>query len=111
MAELTLQPDFTYEPEDQFVTLVSTFENKAEQRRAKRSTARVGFSLMYINRSKVDYETMRAFFNARKGAYEAFDWTCKIDGVKRSVRFASDKLKYLWKSYNSYNWAFDLITV
>ncbi len=102
MATWSLTPDFNWEETPEFHTLVSQMESGFEQRRNKWSASRRKFRLVFTNRSKTDYETARDFFLARKGAYEAFDWTNPNDSVSYSVRFDGDSFKFINKAYNVY---------
>ncbi|MBI4227671.1 MAG: DUF2460 domain-containing protein [Candidatus Omnitrophica bacterium] len=67
-----LTPDFVYEPGDRFRTLVSEFESGKEQRRALWSAGLAQFLVRKRFVSSADIAALRAFFKARKGAYDYF---------------------------------------
>ena len=59
-------------PSTQFKTLISTFEDGAEQRRRKTVGSRKAFELAYEIVTKDQYKDMEDFFNARFGAFDNF---------------------------------------
>jgi uncharacterized protein (TIGR02217 family) len=109
--ELTLKPDYTFNESPQYETIISQFENGAEQRRAKRSSAVIEYKLVYKNRSQVDLDTILALFNAKKGALTSFTWTHPISGSTLTVRFKEDSFSYTNVSYRLYNFEFSLVTI
>ena len=111
MDDFTLAPDFVFEETPQYKTLISTFENGAEQRRAKRSSAITEYRLVYKNRSADDLSTITTLFNAKLGALTSFTWTHPIDATTKTVRFKEDSLAYRCVSYGLYEIELTLITI
>jgi uncharacterized protein (TIGR02217 family) len=111
MADFELNPDFVFDQTPQYKTLVSNFENGAEQRRAKRSGAITEYKLVYKNRSQADLDTITTLFNAKKGALTSFTWTHPISGATVTVRFKEDSLTYSCSSYLIYDFEFTLISI
>lgn len=109
--DLILNPDYVFDEEPQYRTLISQFENGAEQRRAKRSGAITEYKLVYKNRSQADLDTITALFHSKKGALTSFTWTHPISGSTLTVRFKEDTLKYSNVSYRLYNFEFSLTTI
>lgn len=111
MADFTLAPDFVFVTTPQYKTLVSEYENGVEQRRAKWATGLLRWKLQYNNRSSDDYNTVKAIFDSKKGAYSSFSWTNPVDNEDYTVRFAEDSLELNNISYGIYSFSFDLIQV
>jgi uncharacterized protein (TIGR02217 family) len=111
MADLSLQGDYGLEENLQFQTLVSTFENGVEQRRAKWANQLREFALTFRNYSATDFATIRDFFLAKKGALTSFTWTNPNDSVDYTVRFKEDSWKSTLTSYGIYDFSFVLIQV
>ena len=111
MADLTFQGDYTFEETPQFKTLISTFENGVEQRRNKWSSGIKEFKIVAKNRPLTDFETIRDFFVAKKGAYTSFTWVNPNDNVEYTVRFKEDSLRFTLLSYQRYDFEFSLIEV
>jgi len=78
-------------------TLITQFESGREQRRAK-GTPRRRWTLRF-RKDQVDADEIWAFYQARKGAFEAFLWTNPLDGQTYTVRFERDDLtrNVFWK--------------
>jgi uncharacterized protein (TIGR02217 family) len=111
MADFTTVSDYVLEETPQFQTLVSTFENGVEQRRAKRANSIREFKLQYFTRSVTDFTTVRDFFLSKKGALTSFTWTNPNDSVDYTVRYKEDSLRFVLKSYGIYDFDFTLIQV
>jgi len=111
MPDFILAPDYVFDENPQYLTLVSQFENGAEQRRAKRANAITEYRLIYKNRSQDDLDTVTTLFNAKKGALTSFTWTHPISGATKTVRFKEDSLVYSNTNYLIYNFEFSLIEV
>lgn len=67
-------PSYSLELGQQFRTIISTFDSGREQRRAKWSFPKYRVTLRYQANENVDTETIWQFYQARRGAYEAFDF-------------------------------------
>lgn len=67
-----LTPDFVYEAGDKWRTLVSEFESGKEQRRSMWSKQLAQFIVRKKAVSKTDIQSLRSFFNARKGSLDYF---------------------------------------
>lgn len=109
--EFLLAPDYVFEETPKYNTIISTFENGAEQRRAKRGSAITEWRLVYKNRSQADLDTITTLFNAKKGALMSFTWTHPISGATKTVRFKEDSLTYSNTSYLIYEFEFTLVTI
>lgn len=109
--DLVLAPDYVFDETPQYKTLISEFENGAEQRRAKRSGVTTEYRLIFKNRNSTDLGTITTLFSTKKGALTAFTWTHPISGSTLTVRFKDDSLTYSCPSYGLYNFEFTLITV
>jgi len=72
-------------------TLISPFENGAEQMRAKWSSPLREWTLHFLKLKTVG-EQLKDFWIARKGSAESFYWTSPIDNVQYTVRFKDDDL-------------------
>lgn len=48
--------------------------------------------MLRFRKDQVDADSIWAFYVARKGAYEAFQWQNPIDGQTYTVRFEQDNL-------------------
>lgn len=91
MAEtFNFEPQNIWETTTEHNVLVSTFESGKEQRRykgAKPKQWRLSFA--------GSWDTISAiidFYDARKGPYEAFNWTPFGDSTAKSVRFKENSL-------------------
>jgi phage-related protein len=111
MSDLSAAPDYVYDEEIQFKTLVTEFENGSEQRRAKWSSPLRKFTLSYRNKLTAEMETMRTLFLAKLGKSTAFTWTNPNDSVEYTVRFVEDSFKFSNKAYGVYDYDISLIQV
>lgn len=111
MATLSENPDFTYEEEIEYKTLVTKFENGVEQRRSKWANPLRRFRFVYKSRSQTDFETVRDFYNARLGQYESFTWTNPNDSTSYTIRFEADTLRFKRKAYQVYDFEFMAVEV
>lgn len=111
MPELELTPDYTITLSDNYKTLVSEFENGAEQRRAKRSQSIKSWQLEYHNRLANDLNVVQMLFRNKKGAYGSFTWLNPVDGQTYTVRFKEDSFSAELISYQLYNFRFTLVQV
>jgi hypothetical protein len=105
--EFLLAPDFVFEETLQYKTLISQFENGAEQRRAKRSSA----VTEYKNRSATALGTVKTLFNNKMGALTSFTWTHPISAVTKTVRFKEDSLAYRYTTCGLYDFEFSLTDI
>jgi len=111
MSEFTFVPDFTVDESVAFKTIVSEFENGAEQRRRKWATPQRRWSLRFKSKTQAELNAVKSFFLAKYGALIAFTWTNPNDGVEYTVRFVDDSFKFTLKDYQIYDFEFDLIEV
>lgn len=108
MATFTLTPDFVFEPELTFNVVQTRFENNVTQRRVRTPAITRKFNLVFLNRTKADYEYTRDFLTTAVGPYTAFDFVNPIDNVTYSVCFVGTTFKVAWKRYSSYNFEFSV---
>jgi hypothetical protein len=111
MAEFTTTPDFVFEETIEHHTLLSEFENGSEQRRNKWSQDKRKFSCVFKNRTKSEFETVRDFIIARKGAYESFTFTNPNDSTSYTVRLDGDTFAAQNKAFNLYDFDLKFIEV
>lgn len=111
MAEFTETPDFVFEEEIGFNTLVSQFENGVEQRRATRANSIRRFNLAFRNRTLAEMEAVRDFFLAKYGKLTSFTWSNPNDSVEYTVRFDDDSFKTQNTAYQVYDFSISLIQV
>lgn len=101
MAVFTWTPEFTVtESEIGFKTLISKGESGRERRRSKASTARLTFKLIFNILINTEIDAIWAFYLARKGSYESFDWTHPRTSEALKVRFLKDGLTRAWFAAN-----------
>jgi len=103
-------PSYSFGKQVQFKTLISAFENGAEQRRSKWSQGKTLFTLVYKAITFTEVGTLWAFYLARKGVFEAFTY---VDPTVTSytVRFLEDNLSFDEFSYQLVNTGVKLIQV
>lgn len=111
IGNFTSQPDFVVEEEKSFNTLVSQFENGAEQRRSKWHLPLRRFRLQFNNRSLAEYAAVRDMFDDAMGAYDIFTWVNPVDSVSYTVRFEADSFRSLLKAYEIYDFSFGFVEV
>jgi len=80
-----------YELTEQYRTLITPMETGKEQRRSVWVSPRRAWKLRF-RKNSTDFTTIKNFFEARLGAYEAFDWT-DPDNVSRKIRLLNDNLE------------------
>jgi len=91
------------ELEEDFSTLVSSFENGVEQRRKKRSKQDKKWSLTFNNRTQAEKNEILTFFRSKYGQYSSFTWTNPEDSTEYDVRFNQDKLTVTRNAFNVYS--------
>jgi hypothetical protein len=111
MADFVFSSDFSFKETPRFQTLVSSFENGAEQRRAKRSAPLREFEFNIKNRSAADFVYVRDFFISKKGRLTPFTWVNHNDGVEYTVRFKDDEIPFALVHAGLYDFSFTLIEV
>ena len=111
MADLNLKPDFMYEQKPSWKTLVSSFENGAEQRRSKWSQSLVEYKLQFTNRPQAELDALLSLFNTKKGAFSSFTWAHPASSEDVVVRFKEDSLSYVAVAFGVYNFEFELVQV
>ena len=111
MAAFEILPDFVFEENIEFETLITKFENGVEQRRSKRNTPIRKWTLQFHNRTLSELNSIKAFYSARKGAYEEFNWVNPNDSIEYDVRFENDNFVFLNKAPGIYDCSFALLEV
>jgi len=106
----TINPDYVYEVGTEWKTTVNTMGDGTEERVQQWVSAKRVWTLNFSSLSVTDMGTLNSFFAARKGSFEAFYWTCKIDSVQYTVRFVEDKLVPKRLNNFRYSLSFSLIT-
>lgn len=102
MADFPTTPKYGYSfgKEIEFRTLVSNFENGAEQRRAKWSQGKRKFTVTYNAVSPANMTILYDFYVARKGSFESFNFTDPITSTVYAVRFVDNKMSFEEFTYN-----------
>lgn len=117
MSTLNLNPDYVYEVEPAYQTLVGKMENGYEQRRPQRSRSISTFTLMFKNRYLADLTTIKTLFNNSLGQYGTFTFTDPDSGNTFNARFKDDTFKWSLKAGQQqtssaiYDFSFDVIQV
>lgn len=111
MSDFTYLPDFLIDEAVEYKTLVSEFENGAEQRRRKWANPLSKWTLRFNNRTLSEMEEVRDFFKNKFGALMSFTWTNPNDSAEYTVRFAEDSFKFSRKAYGVYDFEFDFVEV
>lgn len=94
MATFSYVPLYTWESQASHRVLVSTLEGGKEQRKYKGPQPREW--TLSFRAAAATIQDIVAFFNARDGAYEAFDWTPPGASTAVSVRFKEESLSASW---------------
>lgn len=92
----TVIPSYSIVHEIEFKTLVSSFENGAEQRRNKWSQGKRQWTLVFDALTTAQIDTLYNFYTSQKGAYTSFTYTDWMSSTSTSftVRFAEDRMSY-----------------
>ena len=110
-ADFTYTPDSVFDEEPEFNTLITKFENGAEQRRSKRSLPIRKWKLVFQNRTQSEFEAVRDFFIGKYGAYSSFTWVNLNNSTQYTVRFEKDSIKFQRKAFNAYDFEFTFLEV
>lgn len=102
---LSFVPDQAIQLSKEYTTIISTFENGAEQRRQKRDNPNREWSLSYKLRTASEKNLFVAFFDSQKGNLKAFNWTNPEDNVQYLVRFKDGSLSVEQLKYDLYNYS------
>ncbi len=108
MADFTWTPDYVFEEEIGYDTLVSDFSNGAEQARAKRSNSQRKFKLVFKTRTLSEMQAIRDFFISKKGRAVSFTFTNPNDNATYTVRFFEDAFRPELIHYNIYDFELQL---
>lgn len=96
-----------YQMSAEFNTIIDQYFSAGEQRRNKWTVPRLSWKLDF-DKTPENTAAILAFFNARKGKFEAFNWVWPTDmggnGQTYLVRFDTDKLDMnLFKGYSEFS--------
>jgi hypothetical protein len=83
-----------------FKTLISQFENGAEQRRKKWSQGKLTFTLIWNAITPTNMAILWNFYIARLGSYDAFTFVDPLTTSSYTVRFLDDSMSYEMFTYN-----------
>lgn len=111
MSDFNYNPDYVLDEVVEYKTLVSEFENGAQQRRRKWSNPLRKWTLRFRNRTLSEMNNIRDFFMNKYGSFDSFTWTNPNDSVEYTVRFAEDSFKFSLKDYQVYDFEFDFVEV
>ena len=95
----SINPSYSVIESVSFNTQIIGYGNKVEQRIALDSIGRKGFKLQWTSLSPADKSTIKDFFIARLGAFDAFTWTNPLDSIAYNVRFQEDMLNAEYFDY------------
>lgn len=112
MADLTLPPSrIKFKPE--WNTAVTTYENRAEQRRNIATRSRPTWTLIYENQTAAELAIFDAFFEAHKGAFASFTWIDPRTSTEHTVRFVDDSYEASpsQRSLQHWNWKVEVVKV
>lgn len=110
MSDFTWVPDYTVASDTEFKTQTSEFESGAKQYRQVWSSAKRTWKLTFRNRTTAVMQAIQAFFESKLGQATSFTWTCPLDSVEYTVRFAKDKFSYDYVSYGLCDCEIELTT-
>ena len=110
MSEFTWIPDYTVASDTEFKTQESEFENGVKQYRQIWSSARRTWKLTFQKRTLTETQAIQAFFESKLGKATSFTWTCPLDSVEYTVRFAKDKFSFDYVSYQLCDFELELTT-
>lgn len=108
MSDFNFKPDFVIEETVEYKTLVSEFENGAQQRRRKWESPIRNWTLRFRTRTLPEMNAVRDFFISKYGSFAGFTWTNPNDSVEYTVRFSDDSFKFSMKSYQLYDFELNL---
>ncbi|MDD5500521.1 hypothetical protein BU251_09210 [Candidatus Velamenicoccus archaeovorus] len=111
MSDFTHLPDFLIDEAVEYKTLVSEFENGAEQRRRKWANPLAKWTLRFNNRTQAEMAEVLDFFKSRFGAFMAFTWTNPNDSFEYTVRFVEDSFQFSRKAYGVYDFECEFVEV
>ena len=111
MANFSFQRNYPFDEEIQFNVLVSESENWSEQRRVISANPRRIFTCNFYPLTKTEIDLIKAFYVARVGIYEAFDFDNPLDGIRYSVRFVDKSFKSSRVAFNTYKASVMLMTL
>jgi phage-related protein len=94
MATFSYVPLYVWESQASHRVLVSTLENGREQRKYKGRGPREW--TLSFRATAATIRAIVAFFDARKGSFEAFSWTPPGESASVSVRFKEESLSASW---------------
>ena len=103
MNEFTTIPDYVINESPEFDTLTSEKDIGIEQRRPRREVSLRKWSLQFKNRTLAEYTTIKNFYTARLGSFEAFEWENPLDSTRYIVRFEDDSLTFKCKNFGVFD--------
>lgn len=111
MSDFNFNPDFVIDETIEYKTLLSQFDNGAEQRRRKWENPLRKWSLRFKTRAKSELIQIRDFFMNKCGAYGEFTWTNPNDATEYTVRFLDDSFKFSLIAFERYDFELELVEV
>lgn len=85
-----------------FAVDVLEYEDTSEQRQLSGETPKFVWACETDTLNTAEKDTLRTFYLARKGAYQAFYWTNPIDSTQYTVRFVPKTFKV--QDQGTVNW-------
>ncbi len=110
MATFSDNPSYIYSEEVAHRTNVLTMEDGGEQRNSYGTSRRI-FTLNFDRVTETIKDSILAFYDARYGRYETFDWVNPNDNVTYTVRFVPESLEIEEIEYLFFNIQLQLIQV
>lgn len=107
MKTFSFVPSYSHKLADSYLVLTSQFENGSVQKRLKHRKPTI-WSLRFVVTFPVMNE-IRAFFNARRGSYEPFQWLDPNTNTLKTVRFREDsfEIESQGLDYATFNLSFE----
>ncbi len=109
MSDFIYIPDFVFDETIEYKTLISEFENGAEQRRRKWANPKGKWILKFNNRLKTELTAIKDFFKNKSGSFMSFTWTNPNDDTEYTVRFITDSFKFSRIAHDIYNFSFEFV--
>lgn len=103
MSLYPLEPNRIKETTPKHRTAIKSYENGVEQRISRNFEVRETYTLVHYMINKEKRDTLKNFFNDRKGSFEKFLFDNYESNEQVVVRFADDELKFERVGVERYN--------
>lgn len=99
MSDFAWTPDFPIVANSEGKILQSEMENGVKQYRQRWPTTKGSWKLTFTNRTLTETLLIKAFIDARILDITSFTWTCPMNGVEYTVRYAGERFSYEYAQY------------